>query len=66
MRPQSMLSPALNTHRLTPQMAGSLSRIQRAKRPPLHTLTPAQACSAYEAGRALDAAAAAIKQVVTP
>jgi acetyl esterase len=35
---------------LTPAMAGLLERIQRAKRPPLHALTPAQARAAYEAG----------------
>ena len=31
-------------------MAGVLDRIQRAKRPPFHALTPAQARAAYEAG----------------
>lgn len=31
-------------------MAGLLDRIRRAVRPPLHTLTPAQARAAYEAG----------------
>ena len=45
-----MLSPALNTHLLTPQMAGLLARMQRAKRPPLHALTPTAARLAYEAG----------------
>lgn len=43
-----MLSPALNTHFLTPQMAGLLSRIQRAGNPPLYALTPAAARAAYE------------------
>ncbi len=35
---------------LTPAMAGLLDRIQRAGRPPFHTLTPAQARAAYLAG----------------
>jgi acetyl esterase len=35
---------------LTPAMAGVLDRIQRAGRPPFHTLTPAQARAAYLAG----------------
>jgi acetyl esterase len=37
-------------HLLTPAMAGLLDRIQRAKRPPLHALSPAEARRAYEAG----------------
>lgn len=37
-------------HLLTPAMAGLLDRIQRAKRPPLHALTPADARAAYAAG----------------
>jgi acetyl esterase len=40
---------AVSTHLLTPQMAGLLERIQRANRPPLHGLTPAQARQAYHA-----------------
>ena len=43
-----MLSPALTTRLLTPQMAGLLDRIQRAGRPALHTMTPPQARLAYE------------------
>jgi len=35
---------------LTPVMRDILSRMARARRPPLHTLTPAQARAAYEAG----------------
>jgi acetyl esterase len=35
---------------LTPAMAGLLDRIHRARRPPLHALTPAQARAAYAAG----------------
>lgn len=45
-----MLQPALTTNLLTPAMAGVLDRIRRAKRPPFHTLTPAAARAAYEAG----------------
>lgn len=45
-----MLSPKVKTQLLTPQMAGLLTRIQRAGRPPLHALTPVQARLAYEAG----------------
>jgi len=37
-------------HLLTPAMAGLLERIQRAKRPPLHALMPAEARLAYAAG----------------
>jgi acetyl esterase len=37
-------------HLLTPAMAGLLDRIQRAKRPPLHALSPIEARRAYEAG----------------
>ncbi len=35
---------------LTPAMAGLLERIHRARRPPFHTLTPAEARAAYAAG----------------
>ena len=35
---------------LTPAMQGVLDRIQRARRPPFHALTPAQARAAYLAG----------------
>lgn len=35
---------------LTPRMADLLERIRRVKRPPFHTLTPAQAHVAYAAG----------------
>ena len=44
-----MLRAALNTNLLTPQMAGVLDRIQRAKRPPFHTMSPAAARAAYDA-----------------
>ncbi len=37
-------------HLLTPAMAGLLDRIHRAKRPPMHALSPAEARRAYEAG----------------
>jgi len=40
----------LSSSFLTPKMAGVLSRIQRAKRPPFHTLGAAEARQAYEAG----------------
>lgn len=36
--------------RLTPQMRNVIERMARAGRPPLHTLAPAQARAAYEAG----------------
>ncbi|WP_431276540.1 alpha/beta hydrolase [Variovorax ureilyticus] len=35
---------------LTPKMANVIERMERAKRPPLHTLTPAEARAAYERG----------------
>jgi acetyl esterase len=35
---------------LSPAMAGLLDRIHRARRPPLHALSPAEARRAYEAG----------------
>jgi acetyl esterase len=41
--------PDLTRHLLTPAMAGLLERIQRAKRPPFHTMTPQAARAAYEA-----------------
>jgi len=37
-------------HLLTPAMRGVLARMARARRPPLHTLTVAQARAFYEAG----------------
>ena len=37
----------MSTHLLTPRMAGVLERIQRAKRPPFHAMTPQQARVAY-------------------
>ena len=40
----------MSTQLLTPAMAGLLDRIQRARRPPLHALSPAEARAAYEAG----------------
>jgi len=48
LRPHLIHAP-VNTHLLTPQMAGLLDRIQRAKRPPLHSLSPVDARHAYEA-----------------
>ena len=39
----------MGTHLLTPQMQGLLSRITRARRAPLHSLTPAQARASYTA-----------------
>ncbi len=39
----------MGTHLLTPAMAGLLDRIARARRPPLHALSPVQARAAYEA-----------------
>ena len=39
----------MSTHLLTPRMAGLLERIQRARRPPFHAMTPQQARAAYEA-----------------
>ncbi|MFO1335961.1 MAG: hypothetical protein U1E80_12880 [Piscinibacter sp.] len=41
----------MSTHLLTPRMAGVLERIQRAKRPPFHAMTPQQARVAYVTGR---------------
>lgn len=40
----------LSSTLLTPRMAGVLERIHRAKRPPFHSLTPAQARLAYLMG----------------
>ena len=40
----------LHHARLTPQMRNVIERMARAGRPPLHTLAPAQARAAYEAG----------------
>jgi len=37
-------------HLLTPQMRGVIDRMARLGRPPLHTLAPAEARAAYEAG----------------
>ena len=44
-----MLRAALNTNLLTPQMAGVLDRIHRAKRPPFHSMSPTAARAAYDA-----------------
>ena len=41
---------ALVHARLTPQMRGVVQGMQRAGRPPLHSLSPARARAAYEAG----------------
>lgn len=52
------------THLLTPAMQGVLDRIQRARRPPFHTLSPAQARAAYLAGaEVLDLPRAALARV---
>ena len=40
----------MSLHLLTPAMAGLLDRIRRARRPPLHALTPEAARAAYAAG----------------
>jgi acetyl esterase len=40
----------VSTSPLTPRMAGLLERIRRAGRPPLHSMTPAEARRAYAAG----------------
>lgn len=40
----------LSRHLLTPQMAGILERVHRAKRPPFHSMSPEQARAAYRAG----------------
>jgi acetyl esterase len=54
----------MSTSLLTPAMAGVLSRIQRAGRPPLHTLAPAQARAAYErAAEVLDLPRAPLARV---
>lgn len=45
-----MRHPADPRTLLTPTMRGVLDRIARAGHPPLHTLSPAQAKAAYEAG----------------
>jgi acetyl esterase len=61
-----MLRLLMTTHLLTPAMAGVLARIQRAGRPPLHTLSPAQAREAYEkAGEVLDLPRAPLSRVQT-
>jgi acetyl esterase len=54
----------VSTHLLTPQMAGLLERIHRAKRPPLHSLSPAQARQAYHgAAEVLEPPRAALARV---
>jgi acetyl esterase len=54
----------LSTALLTPAVAGLLERIARAGRPPLHTLSPAQARAAYAAGaEVLDLPRAALARV---
>ena len=44
------MSTAFDPSDLTPAMRSVLDRMARAGRPALHTLTPAQAKAAYEAG----------------
>lgn len=44
------MSTAFDPSKLTPAMRSVLDRMARAGRPALHTLTPAQAKAAYEAG----------------
>jgi acetyl esterase len=54
----------LTNQLLTPAMAGLLDRIRRARRPAFHTLTPAEARAAYEAGaEVLDLPRAPLAQV---
>lgn len=48
--PDSVTDLHLHRTRLTPQMRSVIERMERAGRPPLHTLAPAQARAAYEAG----------------
>jgi acetyl esterase len=49
---------------LNPRMAGLLERIARARRPPLHSMTPDEARQAYEAGaEVLDLPRAAVPRV---
>lgn len=56
----------MSIHLLTPQMAGLLERIHRAKRPALHTLTPVQARAVYQsAAEVLDLPRAALARVET-
>ncbi len=53
------------TQLLTPRMQGLLQRIERARRQPLHALTPEQARAAYEAGaEVLDLPRAPLRRVV--
>jgi acetyl esterase len=40
-------APTVSAQFLTPAMSGLLDRIRRARRPPLHAMTPAQARAAY-------------------
>jgi acetyl esterase len=60
----------MSTHLLTPRMAGLLERIQRAKRPPFHAMTPQEARVAYvTAAEVLDlprAALASVQDIVIP
>ena len=52
------------THLLTPAMSGLLDRIERAKPPPFHTLTPDAARAAYAAGaEVLEPPRAALQRV---
>jgi len=54
----------LGTRLLTPRMAGLLDRIRRARRTPLHLLTPQQARAAYEtAAEVLDLPRAPLARV---
>ena len=61
---------SMSTHLLTPRMAGVLERIQRAKRPPFHAMTPQQARVAYvTAAEVLDlprAKLAAVQDIELP
>ena len=59
------LPMSASTQILNPRMQGLLQRIQRARRTPLHALTPAQARSSYEAAaEILDLPRATLRRIV--
>ena len=62
----TLAHPNIHASRLTPQMRGVLERMERAARPPLHTLSPQQARAAYEIGAdILEVPRAAMERVET-
>lgn len=62
--PATVTPSAPSTARLTPQMRSVIDRMERAGRPPLHTLPPAEARAAYEAGAGvLEVPKAALERV---